>query len=67
MFFGFSPYASVPYASPGGAASTNVNVLVTGVQAVGYLGTANVTGDANITLTGVQAVGQVGTVTVTIT
>ena len=61
MFFGFAPYASAPYADTGSSV-VNVQVNVTGVQAVGYLGTAGVNGDANTNLTGVQGVGQVGTV-----
>ena len=61
--FGFSPFASAPFADTG-AGSVSVNVTVTGVQAVGYLGTASVSGEANVSLTGVQGVGQVGTVTI---
>ena len=39
-------------------------ILVTGVQAIGYVGNASVTGSATIYLTGVQATGIIGQVLV---
>jgi len=57
--YGFFPYAGAPFADAG-TTSLSVVVSVTGVQAVGQLGTVSVNTDQLILATGVQAVGQVG-------
>ena len=51
--FGFNPFASAPFADTGAASAISITVSLTGVQAVGYLGTASVTGTAVVNLTGV--------------
>ena len=55
------PYAGAPFASLGG---TSVSVDLTGVTAVGVVGTVDVRTDQIIDVTGVYAVGRVGTIDV---
>ena len=61
--FGLNSFASSPFASTGASTIPSVLVEVTGVQAVGQVGTVQVIYPVqNIVVTGLQAVGQVGTV-----
>ena len=63
--FGFSPFASAPFADTGGVTPIPVTVYLTGVEAVGQVGQVQTTGDAFVYLTGVQGNTELGTASVT--